>query len=157
VFIYQMTWARPRDVNQLLQTAVKASKKAKKFHDDVFRRVQTEVQKEFWRERQEELRLAFEPNEVLALERLLLEFNREFSKSEFEGHLENLSREDAEIKTLTERYSAQHLLQELYKAGVIGNKHPSGRQLWEHEWDAHPKMQYVFVVHRGLWLHLRLI
>jgi hypothetical protein len=156
-FIYQSTWARPRDLVQLLQTAADKSKGAKKFHDDVFKRVQTDTQKEFWTERVEELRLSYSDIEIAALERCLTAFQREFSIVQFRTHVEKLSNDDGEIKDVVEKYNLQPILRDLYIAGVLGNKDDRGNEFWEYEFDANPNFTNSFIVHRGLLIQLRLV
>lgn len=155
-FIYESTWARPRDVVQLLQTAADEARKATKFRDDVLKRVQGKVQSEFWEERVEELRLAYNELEITALERCLSAFQREFTIREFEDHVASVAQFDPEVGELVKSHGIQSILRDLYRAGVLGNRN-GGEQYWEYESTANPNFNMPFIVHRGLMIQLRLV
>jgi len=155
-FIYESSWARPRDVVQLLQTAADEAKKATKFRDEVLKRVQGRVQSEFWEERVEELRLAYNELEIAALERCLSAFQREFTTKEFEDHVKAVAVSDAEVGELVKSHGIQPILRDLYRAGVLGNRN-GNEQFWEYESTANPNFNMSFIVHRGLIIQLRLV
>jgi len=154
-YIYQNTWARPRDLVLLLQMAADKSKTAEKFSERVFDRVQHDTQDEFWGERVEEMRLSYTKAEIGAIERCLTNFLREFSVGQFEQHARTLSGMDKEVKALIEKHDIQPILQHLYAAGVLGNV--GEREYWEYEFDSLPKFNNNFIVHRGLIMRLNLV
>jgi len=155
-YLYQSTWTRPRDIIRLFNACCEDGPKVERFRDQVFRRIQGQVQADNWKDRIHELQLVYNEIELGAIERCLTGFERDFTIKDFETHLNNLSSLDGEVSQLVKSRGVQPLLRELYKTGVVGNKN-GNEQYWEHEFTPLPNFAIKFQVHRGLWSHLRLI
>jgi hypothetical protein len=156
IYLYQSTWARPRDIIRLFNACRTDGPRIERFREEVFRRVQGQVQAEYWKDRIHELQLVYNEIELGAIERALTSFEREFGIMQFEQQLKSLSQFDGEVGQLLAQRGVQPLLRDLYKAGVVGNK-KGNEQHWEYEFTPNPHFSMDFVVHRGLWSHLRLV
>jgi hypothetical protein len=156
-YVYQSTWARPRDLIQLLQTAADRNPKAHKFHNAVLESVQTDTQRDFWKARVEELLLYYSEAEISAVQQCLTSFQKEFTIADFQKHVTGLAKLDGDVKALVKQHDTLPILRNLYKAGVLGNKDDRGHEFWEHEFDASPNVRKSFIVHRGLLSHLGLV
>lgn len=161
----ELTWCNPRDVVLLLGKAAEASEGEQRFGEPVINRVLEKFSEDAWNERVEELNVKYAKAEIDSVKRVLLSFRPWFKAADF--YVQAKSKDaDPNIKTLMKKKTAERILEDLYRIGVIGqsSREPdlsSGglrqlREHWAYRGDLNFDPTAWMVIHRALWPQLRL-
>ncbi|MCA6115498.1 hypothetical protein J6524_11425 [Bradyrhizobium sp. WSM 1738] len=165
VLMVELTWCNPRDVVLLLGKAAEASEGELRFGEAVINRVLEKFSEDAWNERVEELNVKYAKVEIDSVKRILLSFQPWFKAADFTRQAKT-KEADPNIKKLMKGKTAERILEDLYRIGVIGqsSREPdlsSGglrqlREHWAYRGDLNFDPTAWMIVHRGLWPQLRL-
>ncbi|MGY3693369.1 hypothetical protein ACVIGA_003449 [Bradyrhizobium sp. USDA 3240] len=165
VLMVELTWCNPRDLVLLLGKAAEASEGELRFGEAVINRVLERFSEDAWNERVEELNVKYSKVEIDSVKRILLSFQPWFKATDFSVQAKT-KESDPNIKTLMKKKTAERILEDLYRIGVIGqsSREPdlsSGglrqlREHWAYRGDLNFDPTAWMIIHRGLWPQLRL-
>jgi hypothetical protein len=148
------TWYRPRDIIRLLLIAREFHPHQKVFSQEVFDSTKEDYSKMSWYELCEELKTSHSEDELESIERLLRNFNREFSYEEISECIKDLSKTDKHLNNIINKNGLNKFLDELYRVGILGNiiEYPE-RIKYKFIYTGQDALLYNqrIIVHRALW------
>ncbi|MEO3387587.1 hypothetical protein [Mesorhizobium sp. CAU 1741] len=163
-FIVETTWCNPRDLVLLFGEAASQSHSNEiYFGAPVIDRIIANYSAAAWREKAEELSVEYAAQEIQAIKKGLLGFERHFRISAFERNWANKADRDQTMKMMTTKYTLSKILDDLFRVGIVGQSfREPGRdsksftQHWSYRGDNTFDSSSWIIAHRALWPELRL-
>lgn len=155
-YLIHHTWYRPRDIIRMLNIAKKLFPRSEKFEHYIFDKIRKPYATESWIEIVEELSASYDSSAISSIKSVLYGFQRQFTYTEFQNHIKELSVSDSRIRKFNNKENLNELLDHLYRVGILGNLIGKGGQRWFYRGDDELLRNRTITVHRALWPYLSL-
>lgn len=154
-YLLHNSWYRPRDFVRMLSLAKKQYPRETAFSQYVFDGTRKKYSGDSWDEMIEELSVAYSPDEINAINRLIYGFKPYFYRRELLARVGELGGDYKEIGTLLGGKNIGNILSDLFKVGVIGNSEKDHYR-FAFRGDPDILLDDRIMVHRALWPHFSL-
>lgn len=148
-YILHHTWYRPRDVVRLLRAAQEQFPNEGGFGANVFETIRKKYSTACWVEVTEELKVKYSSIGIEGIKQLLYGIRPPVNASFIEARLGVLKRSHPEVEHLSKKASAQTLIADLYRLGVLGNTH-RGKMRFSFRGDDEVLFDQNLIVHNAL-------
>lgn len=148
-YILHNSWYRPRDVVRLLRAAQEQYPNERSFNRTVFESVRKKYSTQCWVEATEELKVKYSSLGIDGIKQLLYGIRPPFNSTWLSERINLLRRSYPEVEHLAKKASANALLTDLYRIGVIGNTN-RGKMRWSFRGDDEVLLEQNLVVHNAL-------
>lgn len=148
-YILHQTWYRPRDVVRLLRAAQEQFPDEISFTAHVFENIRKKYSTACWVEATEELKTRYSSIGIDGVKKLLYGIRPPVTMKFLEDRIATLRRVHNEVDHLAKKASAQALVVDLFRIGVLGNA-ANGKMRWSFRGDDEVLPEQGLVIHNAL-------
>jgi len=148
-YMLHQTWYRPRDVVRLLRSAQEQFPAESTFTTHVFQNIRKKYSTACWVEVTEELKTRYSSIGIDGIKKLLYGIRPPVSEKFIEDRMATLRKAHTEVDHLAKKVSAQALIADLYRVGVLGNA-AQGKMRWSFRGDDEGLPDQNLVIHNAL-------
>lgn len=148
-YMLHQTWYRPRDIVRLLRSAQEQFPLESTFTPHVFQNIRKKYSTACWVEVTEELKTRYSSIGIDGIKKLLYGIRPPVNETFIERRMSTLRKAHAEVDHLAKKISAQALIADLYRIGVLGNI-AQGNMRWSFRGDDEVLPEQNLVIHNAL-------
>lgn len=148
-YILKQTFLLPRDIVRLFNIIKRKYPESYMFTKQAFESARNDYSKETWLELAEELSFKYTADELDGL-KSLLSSQVNFTQKQFDNMVKKEKENNKMIEKMTEKYSVNEILSDLYKIGIIGNRMTRGKFRFSYRGQEKINYDEPFTMHDSL-------